>query len=396
MATEDSVEAERLSPWWRWGVLIIMAVEFAVLIGIATNTYVNQVGPPIPDKVVDDSGNLLYTGQEILSGQQVFLRYALMDNGTVWGHGAYLGPDFSAEYLHGVALEVSDYLAQQTYHLPAKELTPDQGASLRARVARFMAENRYDPGTRTLVLTPPEVTSWNNQVARWERYFSGSEASRGLPVKTIQSKAELNQLNTFFAWTAWGAVARQPGTDYSYTNNFPYDPLVGNGPSSAAILWSALSLVSLLAGTAFILLAFGRFHYLGWHSRALSAPPQLIQGKPTPGERATIKFFLVVVLLLLLQTLAGGALAHYLAEPGGFFGLDLKSVFPSNVLRSWHLQSAIFWIAIAYVGGGIFLASALGGRDRKHQSAFIHLLFAAVGIVLIGSLAGEYFGFRQD
>ncbi len=347
MNSESQSGPERLSPWWRWGVLIILVVEFAVLIGIVTNTYVNRVGPPIPNRALDESGNLVYTGEDVLAGQQVFLKYALMNNGTIWGHGAYLGPDFSAQYLHELALEVTDYLAREHFRSPAASLTPDQEVSLRAQVARFLAENRYDPATDTLVLTAPEVSSWKKQVANWETYFSGSRASRGLPVKTIQSKDEFNQLNTFFAWTAWGASAHRPGKDYSYTNNFPYDPLVGNGPSSAAVLWSALSLVALLAGTAIILLAFGRFHYLGWHGRGTMAPPQLIQGKPTLGERAAIKFFLVVTLLLLMQTLVGGVMAHYLAEPGGFYGFDLTSIFPSNILRTWHLQSAIFWIATA-------------------------------------------------
>jgi nitric oxide reductase subunit B len=396
MISDNSTTPESLSPWWRWGVLTILVVEFAVLIWIAANTYINHVGPPIPERAVDQAGNLIYTGQDIVAGQEVFLKYALMDNGTIWGHGAYLGPDFSAEYLHGLALDVTDYLAQQNYQLPAASLTSDQQIAIRAQVARFLAENRYDPATHILVLTPPEVTSWKNQVTKWESYFSGSEASRGLPVKTIQSQDELNQLNTFFAWTAWGASAHQPGTNYSYTNNFPYDPLVGNGPSSVAVLWSALSLIALLTGTAIILLVFGRFHYLGWHgSNRTISPPQPIQGSPSPGERAAVKFFVVVPLLLLFQTLVGGAMAHYQAEPGGFYGLDLASIFPSNILRTWHLQSALFWIATAYVGGGLFLASTLGAREPKRQSLFVNGLFVAVGVVIVGSLLGEYFGFKQ-
>lgn len=395
MATTDETGPERLSVWWRWGIMIIMLLEFSVLIWIAATTYIKRIGPPIPQKVVDQSGNLIFTRDDVLAGQQVFLKYALMDNGTIWGHGAYLGPDFTAEYLHTLALDVTDFLAQQNYGLHPQDLNSDQQAALKARVYDFLSTNRYDEKSDTLVYTQPEINSLNNQVAAWTAYFTNPQTNRGLPAKTIQNSTELHQLVTFFAWTAWGASAHQPGQDYSYTNNFPYDPAIGNGPPSAAILWSALSLIALLGGTALILLFFGRFHYLGWKRTRDITPPQLVPGNPTPAERGTIKYFVVVVLLLLMQTLVGGLMAHSLVEPGNFYGLDLSSIFPSNVLRSWHLQTAILWIATAYVGGGLFLASTLGKHEPKRQSLFINLLFAALALVIVGSLVGEYVGFKQ-
>jgi len=39
---------------------------------------------------------VVFTADGIIAGQQVFLKHGLMDNGTIWGHGAYLGPDFTA------------------------------------------------------------------------------------------------------------------------------------------------------------------------------------------------------------------------------------------------------------------------------------------------------------
>ncbi|MEJ2555064.1 MAG: cbb3-type cytochrome c oxidase subunit I [Anaerolineae bacterium] len=395
MALEGNNTPAELSPWWRRGVLFILVLEFAVLIWIAANTYYSHVGPPIPDRVVDQSGNVIFTGEDILAGQEVFLKHALMNNGTIWGHGAYLGPDFSAEYLHQLALEVSDGLAQQNYNRPATELTAAQQAALKGSVYSFLSENRYDDQARTLLFTAPEVASYHKQISQWEVYFSGSRASRGLSSNTIKDPEELRQLTSFFAWTAWGAAAHIPGKSYSYTNNFPYDPAVGNGPSSEAILWSALSLIALLAGTAIILLAFGRFHYLGWHGTRQLTPPQLLPGRTTASERATLKFFGVVALLLLAQVLVGGAMAHYLADPGGFYGLDLAALFPSNILRSWHLQTAILWIATAYVGGGLFLASALGQQEPKGQVTAINVLFSALALVVFGSLLGEFLGVKQ-
>jgi nitric oxide reductase subunit B len=395
MNSLDSEGSGELSPWWRRGVILILVVEFSFLIWISANTLANRIGPPIPDQVVDQSGKIVFTGEDVRQGQAVFLKYALMDNGTIWGHGAYLGPDFSADYLHQLALEVQNALSQQYFGQPASALSPLQQGSLQGLVRDFLAENRYDASTHTLVLTAPEVSSFQDQLSYWGNYFAGSTASRGLPPKSIQDPQELEKLTAFFSWAAWGASAHVPGRDYSYTNNFPYDPAVGNGPSGETILWSALSLIALLGGTAAILLAFGRFNYLGWHRIHAGVPPQLLAGRTTDSQRGTLKYFLVAILLLLAQVLVGGAIAHYAASPGNFYGFDLASLLPSNILRTWHLQTAILWIATAYVGGGLFMAAAFGGSDPKGQSKMINGLFVALAIVIFGSLIGEFLGVRQ-
>ena len=92
---------------------------------------------------------------------------------------------------------------------------------------------------------------------------------------------------------------------------------------------------------------------------------------------------------------AGAGLAHYRAEPGDFFGVDLSSFLPSNLLRTWHLQLAIFWIATAYVGGALFVAGMLGRNEPAGQRAAIHLLFGAIVFVAVGSLLGEWAGIAQ-
>jgi len=393
MADSDTSREQGLSRGWRYGVLIIVLVGFGVLIWLAADAY--KIAAPIPDRVIDPAGTVVFTGDDVRGGQEVFLKHALMENGTLWGHGAYMGPDFSAQYLHGLAEETADALSRQHYGRPARELPEDERGALAGLVGGFLAENRYNAATRVLVFTKPEADTFLRQQEWWRDYFSGSRASRGLPAKTISDPEELRRLTAFFAWAAWASAARVPGKAYSYTNNFPYDPAVGNGPSSDAILWSALSLVALLAGTAAVLFAFGRFDYLGWGRRQAHVHPQLLPGEETPTQRATLKYFVIVPLLLLVQVLAGGALAHYRVEPQGFYGLDLAAVFPSSLLRTWHLQAAIFWIATAYVGGGLFLASALGRREPRGQAAAVHVLFWALVLVVAGSLAGEWAGLRQ-
>jgi nitric oxide reductase subunit B len=390
---DEQFAADRLSPGWRWGVIVTLVIGFALLIYISFAAY--GKAPPVPESVVGPDGRLVFTGQDVQGGQQVFLKYALMENGTIWGHGAYLGPDFSAEYLHSLAMDACEELAHTRYNRSCSDLTERQQNDVRFDVRTLLRANRYDPGTGRLHFTHPEASSYRKQVDRWTNYFSGPAATGGLPTKYIRDPEELRKLTAFFAWTAWASAANRPGKSYSYTNNFPYEPLVGNTPTSDAFLWSALSLVGLLAGIALVLFAFGRFRYLGWRGRPEEIFPRMLTEQPTESQKATVKYFVVLTLLFLAQVLAGGATAHFRAEPGSFYGLDLAKVFPSNILRTWHLQLAIFWIATGYIGGGLVLAPALGGREPAGQKRWIDLLFWALVLVVAGSLLGEILGIND-
>ncbi|NTU60025.1 MAG: nitric-oxide reductase large subunit, partial [Deltaproteobacteria bacterium] len=322
------------------------------------------------------------------------LRRGLMENGTVWGHGAYLGPDFSAQYLHDLVTDAADFLARKRFGRPAAELAPPEREGVAAAVRTLLKQNRFDAASGTLVYTGAEAESFGRQIPRWGAYFGRTVASRGLPAGYLSDPAELRPLTAFFAWTAWASVANRPGKAYSYTNNFPYDPDAGNTPTAGALLWSALSLVALLGGTAAVLLAFGRFDYLGWKGPGDQVIPTFSPGTATPGQRAAVWYFLVVALLFVAQVLVGGATAHYRADPGTFYGVDLSSVLPSHLLRTWHLQLAIFWIATAYVAGGLFLAPTLGGHEPRGQAAGSYVLLAALAVVVGGSLLGEAAGLR--
>jgi nitric oxide reductase subunit B len=391
----DSSKKQNLSIWWRRGIIIILLLEFAVLIWVTTGSYYRRLKPPIPEKVTDSAGLVIFTRSDIENGQQLFLKKALMDNGSIWGHGAYMGPDFSAQYLHNLALEVTAFIASEKYKTPISSISPEEKQTLVILTRDFLSKNRYSYVSHNLLYTQPEIKSFNEQISYWKDYFQKPESNRGLPNTLITNQEELRQLTSFFAWAAWATTANAPGKNYSYTNNFPYEPLIGNGPSSATILWSALSLITLLGGIALILFFFGRFNYLGWREGKDLIPPQMVPGKPTAIERSSIKFFVVAVFILLLQTFAGGAMAHYFADPKGFFGFDLTSIFPSNVLRSWHLQSAILWIATSYIGGGIFVSALLSRREPKGQIALINFLFIALAVLVFGSLIGEYVGVKD-
>ena len=393
MTTTTATSAQQsISPWWRTGALIAMIVGFSVLIGVTVSAY--KVAPPIPDKVVDGNGVTLFTGDAIRAGQAVFLKYGLMENGTIWGHGAYLGPDFSAEYLHTLGMDVSAAVSSQAYGNTSAALTPVQQSAVDAQVASLLKENRYDPSTRTLTFIDAEASSFQNQIAKWTMYFSKPTNNAGLQAALIDDPQELRQLTAFFAWTSWASVANRLDKPYSYTNNFPYDPLVGNVATTDALLWSALSVVALLGGLAIILFSFGRWDFLGWkvHGEGHVHAEPMATGVATPSQRGVIKYFLIVALLVLTQGLLGSLVAHYRADPASFYGLDLTTLLPSNLVRTWHLQVGLFWIATAYVAGALFLAPAISGKEPKGQSVGVNILFWALIVVVAGSLLGEWLG----
>lgn len=362
-----------LSVWWRIAVVVVMIIGFAILGFVAARSYSDA--PPIPGRVVGPSGAVLFTASDIEHGQEVFLKYGLMENGTIWGHGAYLGPDFSATYLHNLVLDC-------------------QEAGV-FNVQDFLKDNRYDSNSDILVLTDVEAKSFERQTKLWQNYFAAPAANGGLKAKLITDPNEIRDLTAFFSWTAWSSVARRPGFAYSYTNNFPYDPQAGNVPTVSSYVWSALSLIALLAGTGFVLFAFGKFNFLGWRRYEGVTARHMSPGQVTQGQKAAIKYFVVVSFLFLLQAFVGGLTAHYRADPGTFFGVDISSILPSNIARTWHLQLALFWIATSYVAGALVIAPSFGGDKPNENVNWINFLFVAVVVVTIGSLLGEYLGVNR-
>jgi len=389
LTKEDSA----LSPWWLRTVLIVMVLGFAGLIVITSLAYRNA--PPIPAQVLDAQGIRLFTGDDISEGQAIFLKYGLMNNGSIWGHGAYLGPDYSAEALHRIGEDTGTVIAQQQYQQPLVALTPGQQAAVYAQTAVELKTNHYDAASATLHLTMPETAAYRRQTAYWTDYFLDPARNGGLKRGLISDPTELHQFTAFVTWTAWASVTNRPGENYSYTNNFPYDPIVGNTPIPGALLWSALSLIVLLAGIAIVLLMFGKFDYLGWMSTGHHVHPHLLPGQASSGQLALVKFFVVVALLFLAQTLVGGAVAHYRADPGSFYGFQLEKIFPSNLMRTWHLQIAVFWIATAFVAAALFLGRSLRNDEPRWFAGWVHLLFGAFVVVIGGSLLGEWAGISQ-
>lgn len=362
--------------WVQMTALVFLA-GFFVLGLLAFRTY--AASPPIPDTVIDPSGRVVFTGDDVRAGQAVFLRNGLMSYGSVFGHGAYLGPDFTADYLRRAADHV---------------LAQNGGASAGAeQTVRDFRENRYDPETRRLELSAAQATAFEEVRDHYAGFFGEPTTRWGLRRAAITDPSHVRQLTAFFAWTAWAASARRPGEVYSYTNNWPPEPRVGNRPTAETLLWSMLSLAALLGGIGLLFAAYGRWSQtLGWRGREHVHVAFRDEVELTPSQHATTWFFLAMAGLFLVQTLVGAASQHYRAELSGFFGLDLARLLPFNLARTWHLQLAILWVATSYLAAGIFIAPLIAHGEPRGQQPLVFALLGALVIVVVGSLTGELAG----
>ena len=363
---------------WVQGVALVMIFGFLVMGILAYRTYTASM--PMPDKVVSQSGDVLFTSAQITHGQELFQARGLQEYGSVLGHGAYLGPDYTAEYLRMATDDVAAQWRAQGLVDP------------RDRVAAEFRTNRYSPDTKTLVFTDRQARAFGDIQRHYAAYFGENATKYGLLPRMITDTTEIHDMTAFFAWTAWASAAERPGHNYSYTNNWPAERRVDNGPTAQLIVWSALSLIALLGGIGIMFAVYGRWSQkVGWHSAEASALSFRQPGEVTltPAQRATIWFFAIVSVLFLAQTLVGAAAEHYRADLSTFFGLDLARVLPYNLARTWHVQLSLFWTAAAFLAGGIFLVPFIARREPRRQSWLAYGLLGAVAVVVFGSLICE-------
>lgn len=364
-----------ISKGWIQGVAMVFVFGFFVMGLLAFRTYSDSM--PQPEQVTNESGEVLFTADDITAGQQLFLRRGLQQYGSIVGHGGYLGPDYTAEYLRLASEHVLEDLREQGVQDPS------------VAVRDMMRENRYDEAAGTLVYTPEQVRAFEDIRQYYAGVFGRPDTGHGLLPNMITDAQEIHELTSFFSWTAWAGAAERPGQDYSYTNNWPPEPRVDNHPSADILVWSAMSLVALLAGLGVLFAVYGRWSKkIGWQGTESPSLAFMQPGKVgiTKAQKATAWFFLVVSILFFGQALLGAAVEHYRVELSGFFGLDLAQLLPFNLARTWHVQLSLLWTAAAFLAAGIFLAPIISGREPKKQHWLAYILLGAFAIVVVGTL----------
>jgi len=369
-----------ISGGWIQAAAIVLIIGFFIMGILTYYTYSDE--PPIPEVVKSANATILFTRADVMAGQGVFLRNGLMEYGSIFGHGAYLGPDFTAEYLHRAALSNIDYYGGSG------------SDTARTKTIHDFKTNRYDQSTGILVYTDAQAKAFEECRRYYASFFGEPTTKFGLKPNAIRDAEEIRNLTAFFSWSAWAASAARPGHSYSYTNNWPPEPLVDNHATADSIVWSMLSLAALLGGTGILLATFGRLNLMGWHGReqqsmSFRAPDEVVL---TPAQNACAWFFFVMAALFVVQTLLGGASEHYRADLQTFFGIDLGRLLPFNIVRTWHLQLSIFWVSTSYLAAGIFLAPMITNHEPRGQRLLAYGLLGALVIVVVGSLTGEFAG----
>lgn len=348
-----------------------------------------QEKPPIPDLVVSADGREVMRGEDITAGQNVWQAMGGMELGSVWGHGSYVAPDWTADWLHRECLYILDAWARGERGNTYASLSEEERAPLQARLAARMRANTYDPATGRLVIDDVRAEAFNDNAAHYGRMFSEGHTAYSIPRGAQTDPVRLRQLAAFFFWTSWAAGTNRPGDDITYTSNWPHEPLINNTPTADAVVWTGVSIILLLAGIG----AMVWFH-ASRHAEALPdiIPPSnpLFGSTHTPSQKATIKYFFVVSGLLLLQIVVGIITAHYGVEGNAFYGIPLSQWLPYVLTRTWHVQLGIFWIATAWLAAGLYIAPAVSGREMKGQMLGVNVLFGALLVVVLGSLAGQW------
>ncbi len=386
-----------------WALASVIAGSLAVLGYFGFQIY--QKAPPIPVRVIASDGRVIYTRDQITTGQNVWQSMGGQQVGSIWGHGAYVAPDWSADWLHRELVSILDRWARTEWKKGYAELDEPAQAALRARLRKEIRTNTYDPVTGDLVVSVVRAEAIQAVASHYVGLFGDApdlsqlREAYAIPANSVKDPERKEQMAAFFFWAAWACATDRPGAQVTYTHNWPAEELIDNKPTSQIVGWSVASVVLLLAGVG----------ALSWYSAVqrrreerdeveeavYPAVDPLRSLRPTPSMRATLKFFWTVAALIVAQVGLGAVTAHYGVEGTSFYGIPLAKWIPYSVARTWHTQLGIFWIATAWLATGLFVAPAVSGYEPKWQRAGVNFLWGCLLIIVAGSMAGQLIAVHQ-
>ena len=383
--------------WYALATVIL--VSFGVLGFFGVEIF--RTMPPFPEKVVTTDGEVLFEGQDIKDGQNVWQSIGGQTVGSIWGHGAYIAPDWNADYLHRESEVMLRKLAERD-GLDYKTLSEADKAKYQVLLREELRKNTYDPATGIITYSPLRAEAAREVGEHYTKLFLGTDESPeyaklrsdyALRGKSLEDPAKMAKMNAFFAWTSWVCVTDRPGSDVSYTNNWPHDPTIGNIAPTSLHLWSGFSVLMLLAAVGILVYYYAQSKEE--EEGPMPASDPLRGMKPTASMRTTLKYIWIVSALMLVQMVLGAITAHYGVEGDALFSLPIQDFLPQAVSRSWHVQLAILWIATSWLATGLYIAPAVAGAEPKYQALGVNVLFGALIFVVVGSLVGQWMGVMQ-
>lgn len=390
MDTSETVlrhrQDDRVSDVLKWTLLVVAVLTFALLAWATVVTY--RSAPPRPARLVAPDGSVVMTARDITDGKASFQRADLMDYGSIYGMGSYFGEDYTAEYLLRLGQLTNDNIALSRFGQPFAALDQDSRNSVQAAMRQQLKGIDL---SRTDALVPAEVARAIRSLrVEISRALTHHDFIKGWTQAYSLDERHAAKTADFLLYAALTTVARRPGSDVSWTQNWPYEPLVGNAPTTNTFGWTWASYCFTFLCFGIVLFVYHRYirvDDLG------TMDPTLVRFRAlTRSQRKVGKYFLVVAAVLLLQIAAGAILGHYYTDRTSFYGIHFDDVLPFNFWRSIHIQAPIVWIGLSWIGAGLFLAPAISGREARGQGPLVDGLFWATVVIVAGALIGDYLG----
>ena len=377
---------------------LLLSSTFAVLLWMGNE--IHRQAPPLPEKVVAASGDVLFTRADFEQGRQVWQSFGGQQLGSIWGHGALVAPDWSADWLHREASDLLDIWARRDHSSTYADLGEPEKASLRARLKAELRTNTFDQAAGTITVSNDRALAISNVAAHYVSLFGNDPATHKLREgyamreDTVPDLDHRENLASFFFWSSWAASTNRPESTISYTSNWPYEPLIDNTPTPGSFMWTMFSVLFMIAGIGLL-----AWHYAAWHSKEPHLTPPvrdpLADIVVTPSMRATAKYFWVVLALVLTQILLGAITAHYQVEGQKFYGFDVSQILPYSLSRTWHTQLAVLWIATAWLATGLYIGPAVSGHEPRFQRLGVNVLWVCLLVIVVGAFAGQWFAVMQ-
>ncbi|RLJ96425.1 nitric-oxide reductase large subunit [Tenacibaculum discolor] len=375
------------------GFIAVVVLSFIALIWVGTEIY--QTQPPIPETVkVNGSNETIYTKKDIQDGQNIWESIGGMEVGSIWGHGSYVAPDWTADWIHKEAVYLLDYWAKKDFNKNYDALDEENKAALKARLVKNIRTNTFNEKDQSITISKERKEAIEANAAHYANIFSKGHEKYAIPEGALTDTEKLAKLNAFLFWTSWAASTERPDQEYTYTSNWPHEPLINNTITPDSQIWSGFSIILLLLFIGVLTYYYIRNHEKG---EAVTNPSNnpLLDLKLFRSQKAVLKYFLVISLLIVLQVVLGIVTVHYTVEGQAFFGFNLSEYLPYSISRTWHTQLAVFWIAATWLATGLFLAPIISGKEMKYQVFGINFLFIALLIIVLGSMLGEWLGVHQ-
>ncbi len=364
--------------FWLIGIVMVVAL-------IYYTANLQKEVPPIPKTVQSVSGEVLYTYDDVVEGKGFFQQFDLMDWGTMLGMGAYMGPDFTTDFFHYRAEFLYDYYGKQHYGKSAKDLADDERGRIKAIVTKDFHDTKLTDNQT--VYTEGSAGAYKANVVYITKLLVEGDKKRAFPGGVIRTE-EAKKIAAFVDWGQLVSSSLRPGTDRTWSNNWPNEPLVGQEIrffSHWVSLWEFLLLWTLTIAVIYL-----AYEYLLKKEPGEELVPALTITSLFPSQKKLLKYIPIVSLLFLVQMILGSYLAHLYAEPEKDFIIS-QGLMPFNIIRAIHTNIAIIWIAVGWLVGGLLIAPWVANKDHKFPW-LVDILWGALLVVAVGGLTGLYMG----